>query len=457
MRMPPSQSPTPAEKNRALGVLRWPEVRILYAQEMRSAFREKTIVINSLLLPMLLYPFVLWLAFTAILFVRGQTEGLVSRVRVINWPQNHPGLRRVAELRKDIALTTTEEAPQDSERKVREGALDLVVRFEPAKQPLLPDLGTSSVGALTNNFSVTLVVNEARERSLKARNAVRDIVQDYRQNWLRREAANRGVTPSEWQQFTMSVLNVASGRQVGGFILGLLLPILFVVMVAAGCFFPAVDCTAGERERGTWETLMGTAASRASIVAAKYLYVASLGSLAGALNLAAMLITVKPLFAPLLAKAGEQIVFALPAAAIPVLLLSALLLAAFVAAGMMVFAAFARTFKEGQAMITPFYLIILTPLMFLQVPGLKFTVPLAFIPVVNVTMMLRAAVSGSFPPVQIAVTLVVSAVAVALALSVALYALRSEDVMVGSFNGSFAKFLKHRLANRKHESARGPA
>lgn len=430
-----------------LGAVNWDHVAILYRREMRAAFRERTIVINSILLPVLLYPFILWIAFTAILFIQGQTEGMVSRIAAANWPEGHAALRRTFELHQKVQIVKNLGPQDDLERLVRQGQVDLALRFQ---EP------TNAAGGVTN-FDAVLISNESREASLKARDLAIQIVNDYRQSWLKREAIRRGISAGEWEQFTVTTQNVASPKQVGGFILGLILPILFVVMVAMGCFFPAVDCTAGERERNTWETLMGTAASRISIIVAKYLYVGTLGGLAGVLNLTAMLITVKPLFAPLLAKAGESIVFSLPWIAIPVLLLGAALLAAFVAAGMMIFAAFAKTFKEGQAMITPFYLVVLLPLMFLQVPGLKFTLPLALIPVVNVTMMVRSAISGEFPPVAIALTLVVSSLSIFLALRLATYVIQFEDVLLGSHAGSLMKFLKTRLAPRKAiSSARNP-
>lgn len=419
-----------------LGRARWREIGILYAREMRSALRERSIVINSLLLPVLLYPFLLWVAFTAMLFIQGQTEGLVSRIFVNGWPPGHPKLRRSFELEKLVEIISETPSKSELKRKLREGQLELVVQF----------LAATNATAGVSNFTVTLLCNEARERSLKARETVEELLRAYRQDWLLREASKRGISSGEWRQFSLASRNIASSKQVGGFILGWILPILFVVMVAMGCFFPAVDSTAGERERSTWETLMSTCASRTSIIIAKYLYVATLGGIAGVLNLAAMLITVKPLFAPLLAKAGEKIVFALPLAAIPIMLASAFLLAAFVAAGMMVFAAFARTFKEGQAMITPFYLLILLPLMFLQVPGLKFSVPLAFVPVVNVLMMVRSSISGEFPAAQILITMISSGFAILLILRLARYVMQFEEVLVGSHGGSLARFLKHRIA-----------
>jgi ABC-type Na+ efflux pump permease subunit len=241
---------------------------------------------------------------------------------------------------------------------------------------------------------------------------------------------------------------------MGAFMLGLVAPIMFVVMVALGCFYPAIDCIAGERERNTWETLMSTAASRLSVVTAKYLYVASLGGLAGILNLLVIAATLRPVLAPLLGRAGVMFDYALTPGALPVAAVAAVLLAGFVAAGMMLFASFARTFKEGQAMITPFYMLTIVPIVFLEAPGTKFTLPMACAPIVNVTMMVREALSGVFHWPQIGLTVASSLLAIALCLRFATFLLQFEDVVLGSFNGSFHKFIQQRLrkSRRPHPS-----
>jgi ABC-type Na+ efflux pump permease subunit len=235
---------------------------------------------------------------------------------------------------------------------------------------------------------------------------------------------------------------------MGRFILGLMLPLFFVIMVAIGSFYPAVDATAGERERGTWETLMTVAVPRTSVVTAKYLYVATFGCLAGSLNLIAVTATMGPVLAPLMARTGERLEFSVPLTAIPVMLASAVLLAGFVAAGMMLFASFARTFREGQSMITPFYMLILLPVMFLQTPGLRFSMALASVPVINVTMMVREAITGVFHWPQIGVTVAVSLAAVAVCIWAASAILRVEEVVMGSYAGGLWGFVRERVLGR---------
>ncbi len=409
---------------------------MLYGREVRSALRERTIVTNSILMPILLYPFILWAMFSGIMFVRGQTEGFVSRVAVVGTPGEHASFLSRLESDDKVELRKGRVDVAQAEKEIQAGTLDALVEFHAA----------DAAGAgLAGNYRVVLTANTSKERSAAARDRVKGTLDRYRDQWLAKRALTLGVGEATWQGFTIERRNVASKREMGAFILGLMLPLFFVIMVAVGCFYPAVDSTAGERERNTWETLASVAASRGSVVVAKYLYVASFGCVAGVLNLFSMTFSMRAVLAPLIARTGEALEFKVPLLALPVMALGAVLLSLFVAAGMMIFASFARTFKEGQSMITPFYMLILLPVMFLQVPGLEFSLPLAFIPVINVTMMVREAIGGTFHWLQIAVTVLMEAATIAAFLWVAAAILRFEDVVIGSYSGSFLTFVKQRL------------
>ena len=442
--------------------LSWQRVGLLYRRELRAALREKTIVLNSILIPVFLYPFLLWVAFTALTFVMGWTERSESRVAITSWPQGHPALRLKLEHLDKVELvsggisgispeaaghapvaeprpTPDAQAYRALEHKVKTGELEAVLEFLPA---------TNQSAELPGNFQARITYDRSKERSVEARDRLEQVIDLYRADWLKREARRRGIDAATWQGFTLSSKNMASRKQMGRFVLGLVAPIMFVVMVAIGCFYPAVDATAGERERNTWETLISSAASPTEIATAKYLYVATLGGVAGILNLAAVMLTLKPIFAPLMAAAGQALELSVPLTAVPVALLAAVLLAGFVAAGMLLFASFARTFKEGQAMITPFYMMILLPSVFLQAPGVSFTPITACVPVVNLTLMVREALTGVFHWGAMAITAVASILFIALCVRAAAFILQFEDVILGSYGGSFFKFCGERLFRR---------
>ncbi|MEM7585570.1 MAG: ABC transporter permease subunit [Acidobacteriota bacterium] len=406
------------------------DIRLLYIHELRCALRERGILMNSVLIPLFLYPVMFWLMIVGISFVQGQQERWVSRIALVDVPVEHEALRTALEEHEGIELI---DAPGDVEAAIQAGRLD-------AAAELLPP--TENGAGLDGNFLVRLSFDASKDRSQTARQRLDVEVAKYRVDWLERASAELGMTPEAWQHFRVDRRNVATDDEMGAFVLGMIVPMLMIIMIALGCFYPAVDATAGERERSTWETLMTVSASRSSVVMAKYLYVATLGGVAGLLNLFALSLSMRAILAPLLGGGSGGVEFGIPYAALPLMALSSLLLAMFIASGMMILAAFARTFKEGQSMIGPLYLLCILPPLLAQSPDLELTVKWALVPIVNISIMFREAIAGVYQWPLIGLTLVVQLVTVALCLALARWVLSFEDVLVGSYSGSFGRFLQ---------------
>ena len=241
--------------------MNWNDIRILYLRELRSALRERSIVVNTILIPIILYPLMLWLMYTGFTFVSGQAAEMDSRVMLVNFPATHPELRSNFTIDKRIKIIDSTDPQSD----LRNGSLDALVEFTPE-------------GA--NNFRTHITYDESRDQSSQARSRVEQKITQYRERYLQMAATQVGLSRKEVQNFWVESQNVSTDRQMGQFILGLLLPIMLIVMLALGGFYPAVDSTAGERENSTWETIMTIGTSRANIVIAKYLYVATMSATA---------------------------------------------------------------------------------------------------------------------------------------------------------------------------------
>ena len=130
------------------------------------------------------------------------------------------------------------------------------------------------------------------------------------------------------------------------------------------------------------------------------------------------------------------------------MIVAAVSLALFFAAAMMILASFARSFKDGQAMVQPVFLLALLPMVLGQQTDQTLTPTIAAIPVANAAMMIRDAINGVFLWPLIAETLAVLLALVALCLLVARAVLQFEDLLMGSYDGSFWRFAKERLSNR---------
>ena len=91
----------------------WKDIRLLYVREIRSALRDRAIVTNSIILPIFLYPVMMWLAYTGITFVSGQSNDLKSRIMLKNVPALHSSLKKDFETDKSIVLTDSADPVSD--------------------------------------------------------------------------------------------------------------------------------------------------------------------------------------------------------------------------------------------------------------------------------------------------------------------------------------------------------
>lgn len=410
------------------------DLRVLYVRELRSALRERSIVVTGVLIPIFLYPFLLWAMFTALSFVEGQSEGFVSRV-AIPAPHRLPALAEGLAGRTDVRLVEGLD-PDSLDALLARGEIDAVVRFEAAPP---------EADALPANPAVRIHFDRAETRSARAAGRVEAVVDSLRTRRLTGEAVALGLDTVGLRAFALESTNVATDREAGQLILALLLPLLLCLMVALGCFVPAIDTTAGERERSTWETLWTTGVSRGSVVLAKYLLVATMGAVAGLLNVAAISISLAGALTPVIGERAQEMGLGLPLRVVPLMVAVAILLALLFAALMMVLAAFSRTFKEGQAMVTPAYYLALAPFLLGLSPERGLTPALALVPVANVALGLKDAILGRAEPILLITAFLVNLWLVLAALLLARAFITREEVVTGSFEGSFWNWLRTRL------------
>jgi ABC-type Na+ efflux pump permease subunit len=238
-----------------------------------------------------------------------------------------------------------------------------------------------------------------------------------------REAAAQEARrdPAELQPLRVEEpVDVAAHKDRGAYLLSFLLPMLLVVMTVMGAFYPAVDLTAGERERRTEDTTLLLPVPRAAVHQGKILAVCVTAVTATALNLLALGLSAGHLVA--MARLGPELEIELPVEAFLAIAPLALLFALFVSAVLTGIAAFARTFQEGQALLGPVQMVFILPAMAGVIPGVELSPGLACVPVLNVVFAFRGLLQGRDMPLEYGITavslLVCAAIAVVLAMRV---------------------------------------
>jgi sodium transport system permease protein len=251
---------------------------------------------------------------------------------------------------------------------------------------------------------------------------------------LRERATSRllaahGLPAKIARPFDVARKNVAAPEKVGGNLLGGLVPYIIVMLCLVGASYPAVDITAGEKERGTMETLLCSPASRTDIVLGKFLMVLT-GSLSAALfsllSLGGTVIAVgRALGAPMSSLDFPRIdplgLLGVLAMVVPVaVLFSALVFS---------IALFAKSQKEAQTYMAPLMLGVIMPCAVALLPGIELSYGLAMIPIANVSLVCKEMLSGVWHWGFIAVIFGSTAVYAAAALAVAVRMFGREGVL----------------------------
>jgi ABC-type Na+ efflux pump permease subunit/membrane protease YdiL (CAAX protease family) len=255
---------------------------------------------------------------------------------------------------------------------------------------------------------------------------------------LRRMAVMRGIDAR--LPIRIGSRSVAPEKPEAPISLAALIPLILTLMTITGAVYPAIDLTAGERERGTLESLVAAPIPRMRILLGKLAAIVAVAMLTAVVNITGMMITlwVFQLDTLLLGDQGLSLVAVLK------ILTLLVLFAAFFASVLLVITSFARSFKEGQAYLIPVMMLALAPALMSLKPDLKLTGIWAITPLVNIVLLSRDVLSGTARWTTGVVAIVATLFYCALAITVAARFFGTAKVLYGDDQGIEALFRRPR-------------
>ncbi len=390
-------------------------VKTIYWKELRDVLRDRRTLIVMMVLPILLYPLLI-IGFSMITAMQiSKLEAQVSNIAVIgdvSW-QTGAFLDTIS----GVSLEDT----SNWENAIRDGDLQLAIQFSGGFDDSMRSGGTGEV---------SLFYNSSRETSREAVQKIERSLEAWKDHVVatRLQALNEDTTLL--RPLAVKRENLATDEQKQGAELGRILGYLLIIMSLMGAFYPAIDLTAGEKERGTMETLLVSPAGRADIVYGKFFAIATIAMMTAILNVISIgfsILYVASLFAkregaalPELAVDPASLVLAL-ALIIPLILLFAAICMA-IAVG-------ARNYKEGQSLLTPLYSLIILPAMLSLVPGTELSPMLSAVPIVNISLLIKEYMTGNYLWKETAIAFASTAILAVLALSWAISQFKQESVL----------------------------
>ena len=424
--------------------LPWSRLLRLFQKELKETIRDRRTIVTLLLMPLLVYPILSMALNRFLLSSTAASKGFTVCVATESEAEQ-----------LDRWLNDTRTLPPEA---IRQSSGDNLAKFlvtvvegataEEAVARNQVDIGVK----IEQTDSPTPVVTLYAYRGDTTSQAARRVLVE-RLHWLRLADAQqllRRVLPGYPPPVRVQVDDVGEARK--GDMLATIVPLVLVLMTITGAVYPAIDLTAGERERGTMEAVMASPVPRGYVLLAKYFAVVIVALFTALANLAAMFTTLwaSGLLGMLTGDEGFPWITTLRILGLLVLF------SGFFSALLLSLTSFARSFKEAQAYLIPVMLLSLTPAMLSLMPGATLSGAMAIVPLVNIVLLARDLLSGSVDPTG-ALAAVVSTIAyAAAALSIAAR-LFGSDAVTRTSEKSIGSLLQRPRQSSSHPSPQSAA
>jgi sodium transport system permease protein len=188
--------------------------------------------------------------------------------------------------------------------------------------------------------------------------------------------------------------STANKREQTGAMVGGMVPYILLMVCLISAMYPAIDTGAGEKERGTLETLLLAPVSRTSIVLAKFLMLFTVG-LTSALLMIASLVALLIFGGPMMS--GDVAAMARAIGPLDLAMVALMLVptAAIFAAILLSISVYAKSYKEATGMISPLMIVTILPTLVALLPGVELNWKWAMVPLTNVSLAMKELVKGT--------------------------------------------------------------
>lgn len=394
--------------------MNWTNIRLIVTREIRDQLRDRRTIFVIAILPLLLYP-LLGMSFLQVMQFMREHPTKIWVIGAENLPKDQD-LLEGSKFRSDLLAMPSDErlfeiftdepegnVADEADSAVKSGLYDAVVYLPPALTQHISEMSADSAGHAVGEAShqdktgPEVFYDMAKDKSRVAHDRVLLILARWRAEVVDQRQANNPVAKTA-KPFAMvrHDLSEDSGRRAA--IWSKILPFVIIIWAMTGAFYPAIDLCAGEKERGTLETLLSCPASRHEIVFGKLLTVMVFSIATSLLNLMSMGLTGKFVFTQLqgLGDMGGMQIGPPPLETLGWLVLALIPIAALFSALSLALAAMARSSKEGQYYLMPLMLGTMPLMLLPMLPAVELDLGNSLIPVTGVILLLRSLIEGQY-------------------------------------------------------------
>lgn len=369
-------------------------------KELRDVIRDKKTLLMMIVIPILLYPLIFGVLMTMEDSMMNVEPSRINKIGLTFQPDAVlDGILDKAGIQKTIG---TEE---ELKRKFENGELDVYL--------------TSAASTFTIYYT------QQNTNGIMAMRLASKLLESYKTEMQAQILAENGLEPEEFFEiFTIKEIDLSEKDYFSETMLGIV-PTFILMTATLTAVFAAIDMTAGEKERGTLETLLTFPLENGDIIYGKFFATSIctvISSVVGFISMYGVLYVLSgklASFRTMELLSTKSFVFALIVFVLYSMLISALAI---------MIASKARSFKEAQNAAQPLAFISLIP-MFITMMGTKLSASLALVPFINVYLLLNDIISNSADLQHFAITAISNLVFMLIVLKAVAKLYRSDKIL----------------------------
>ena len=361
--------------------------QVLLVKEIKHLFRDTKTIVQTVVVPTFITPLLIGAIFWYVGSIATEETKKTYDISVYSSADS----LLIDNLNNSDRLAITKE---DS----LEAVIDAVT-FDKSEIGLVFD--DAFVNDLTSNNSAQLTIySKDIDTFSQAKSIVSNIVDDYEESIRNNRLELLNLDENYVNPITINEEDLTTEEESAGSIFGALLALFFVMYVISGSMYPAIDLGAGEKERGTMETLISTNISSVDIIIGKMLSVTSSAILTATFSMLGFAIPILVIFLFYADSVNEYLFGLLSAIVNPVALIGVFVLiiplSVFMGAFLLAISVYAKTPKEAGLLLGNVLIVFIIPCYVPLInPGLELDFVGALIPCYNLALITNNLIAGT--------------------------------------------------------------
>jgi len=396
----------------------------IFKKEIKDIIRDRKTLLYMILFPIFLMP-IIFFASSIVMKTQIKKEAEKEiRIALINTNKTHE--QEVVKLKKlftdEKQYSIVENIDSDNiEQLINSDSINIALEFEEKFSE-----------KIINGNSKALITLSYKAKGLKLNiKKTKTIIDLYSDSILNERLIAMNINKNQLSPIEIIENDIISQKESFGQYAGGILSYFLIIFCLTGAMYPGIDLGAGEKERGTLETLLVSPASHLQILLGKFFAIFTFSILSGLLSIAGLFASLY-IFPDLPKDILSVVSSILEIKTVVLMILLFIPTAAMFSAIILTLSIYSKTYKEAQSIMSPLIFVCLIPAMLSMIPSFELNTTNALIPIFNITLGAKDVLAGTITNLLFLEIFLSSFLFAILSLLICKHAFKSETVIFRS-------------------------